>query len=481
MIPIPKEQSFTHGALALSQVLKLDIPSGISENIANQLKQDFIHWYHEMSQNLVSSECEMVLRLHKFPSLPAVSPEMYALLIAESGITISASSDAGFIYGIASLKQMLYTAFRAGTNIPCGRIIDEPAYKWRGLHLDVSRHFFPVDFIKQYLDWMKELKLNRFHWHLTDDQGWRIEIKTYPLLTEKGAWRRESDGSRYGGYYTQSEIIEVVEYARQRAITIVPEIDIPGHSMALLSGYPELACFPADFEPINYWGITDDVLCPGNPDTLNVLRDIFTEVATLFPGEYIHIGGDEVPTKRWETCPKCLAMMQKHDLTSERQLQTLLLNELSTHLRILGKQVIGWDEILDGDISPDTLVMVWQGDGKGASHKALASNNRIILCPNHYLYFDWKPSSAPDEKGAFGVTNTEKVYSLSPEEYHDDNTGLILGGQANLWTERMQSQDDVRYMLFPRVYALAELFWSRKEARNFHDFSQRLAELDGYL
>ncbi len=481
MIPAPKETILSGGELKLTQEIRLDIPGSISSGTAELITQDFFSWYEAQTQHLTKTDQAISLSLHKFPALPAVSPEMYAIVISDKGITISASSEPGFVYGIASLRQMVYIAIKTGTGIPCGRIIDEPKYKWRGLHLDVSRHFFTVDFIKQYLCWMSELKLNRFHWHLTDDQGWRIEILRYPLLTEKGAWRTEPDGSLYGGFYTQSEIREVVEYALQRGITIVPEIDIPGHSMALLSAYPELACFPANFEPINYWGITDDVLCPGNPHTLSMLKDIFAEIASLFPGEYIHIGGDEVPTTRWESCPKCQAVMKQNKLMSERELQSLLLRELRDYLSSLGKQVIGWDEILEGDISPDTVVMVWQGDGKDATHKALETKNRVVLCPNHYLYFDWKPSSAPDEKGAFGVTDIEKVYSLSPASYDAQRTGLILGGQANLWTERMQSPDDVKYMLFPRAYALAEIFWSSSDNRDFGDFSRRLEELDGYL
>ena len=414
--------------------------------------------------------------------------EGYHLVINPAEIQITALTEAGIFYALQTLRQLMPVEFGQekkldinSIEIPCVRISDKPRFTWRGMNFDCCRHFMQVEFVKRYIDLLAYHKMNVLHWHLTDDQGWRIESKRYPRLTEVGAWRREEGGSVYGGFYTQNEIREIVAYATELGIEVVPEIDIPGHALALLSAYPEHACFPREFEPISCWGITDDVLCAGNPKTITFLKDLLEELTGLFPGRYFHIGGDEVPTTKWSSCPKCQNLKQEKNLPSDIALQSHLIKELEDHLRKLGKELVGWDEILDGGIAKEPIVMVWRGDGKEAAQRASTQCNRFVLCPNHYLYFDWKPSAAPDEKGAFGVTDLDKVYSFAPEDYLWDRPDLLLGCQANLWTERIYNHEDVKYMLIPRIYALAEIVWTDPRKRNLLDFRDRLAELEEFI
>jgi len=401
----------------------------------------------------------------------------YSIEITRQYTTISGNGMTGLMSAIETLKQLFQEALAYnGGRLRNQLVKDFPAYMWRGLHLDVSRHFFPVADIRMLIHWMTTLKLNILHWHLSDDQGWRIESKRFPLLTEKGAWRTEADGSRYGGFYTQEEIKSTLSYAAMHGITIVPEIDLPGHAMAMLSAYPELACFPKEFEPLSVWGISEDILCPGKDATLDFLKELLTEVAELFPGPLFHIGGDEAPKARWKTCPHCQKRIRDKKLKDEEALQGWLIRELQRHLNKLGKTVMGWDEILDGNPGNKPIISVWRGDGIDAAKKASQNGNRYVICPNQYLYFDWKATE--DGPGAFGVTSLEKVMSLDPKAYEFDNPELLLGGQANLWTEHMPDFDRVEDMLFPRVYALAELFWAgRIEA----DFEERIRKMEEYL
>lgn len=472
MIPAPKEISLLSGQLPVPVQLRLTSAKAISPELlsALQLIMDCISEDDTGTETL----------LHRFSPLPASDPDTYVLQIDSDRITVSASSDNGFRYGFQSLKQLRQIHRKAGF-IPCQRIIDSPQWSWRGLHLDVSRHFFDVDFICQYLDWMASLKLNKFHWHLTDDQGWRIESKLYPRLTEIGAWRQDKHGAVYGGFYTRAQINRIVDYASALGIEVIPEIDIPGHCQAVLAAYPQFACQPQEFQVLNCWGISEDILCAGNDDVISFLKDIFTEIAELFPGRYIHLGGDEAPKARWKECPKCQQRIQSQDLKDEEALQSWLFHELASFLRELGKEVIGWDEILDGDIDSRPLVSVWRGDGLDATRKAIKNGNRIILCPNQFLYFDWHQAPGADEPGAFGITTLERVYGFEPSDYDQEHSGLILGAQANLWTEQMESPERVRYMLFPRIYALAELLWSSPKNRDWESFQTRLQELGAAL
>ncbi|MDZ4182477.1 MAG: beta-N-acetylhexosaminidase [Candidatus Cloacimonadaceae bacterium] len=408
--------------------------------------------------------------------------ESYTLEIEPGGMSIEAPSMIGARQGYQSLLQLIYAAIKDNSgSIPCRAIKDHPRYTWRGLHLDVSRHFFDEDFIIQYLEWMEALKLNRFHWHLSDDQGWRLESERFPDLHEKGAWRVEADGSTYGGYYPKDQIKRIVDYASSMGIEVIPEIDIPGHAQAILAAYPHLACFPDDFSCLNVWGISDNILCAGNDAVLIFLEELLSEVAKLFPGRYIHLGGDEAPKDKWKLCPQCQARIKSEGLKDEEELQSWLLKRLTLHLKTLGKEVIGWDEILDGDIDTEPIVMVWRGDGKDAARKAHQNGNRYILCPNSYLYFDWKQSSAPGEQGAHGVSTLANVYGYEPGDCESEDPALLLGAQANVWTEYMHDPNEVKHMLFPRIYALAEMLWSPQSQRDWDDFLIRLKALEGYL
>jgi len=472
VIPAPKEISLLQGQLPVPEKLKLSSSKSISPDLLSALKL--------IRASVAEDDTGTETLLHRFSALPATDPDTYVLQIDPERITVSASSDNGFRYGFQSLMQLMQIHRKAGF-IPCQRIIDSPQWSWRGLHLDVSRHFFEPDFVCQYLDWMASLKLNKFHWHLTDDQGWRIESKLYPRLTEIGAWRKAEDGSSYGGFYTHAEIHRIVDHATALGIEVIPELDLPGHCLAVLAAYPQFACFPKDFEVMNTWGISDDILCAGNDEVLSFLKEIFSELAELFPGRYFHLGGDEAPKARWKACPKCQKRIVELGLKDEEALQSWLFRELAAHLKTLGKEVIGWDEILDGEIDSEPLVTVWRGDGIEADRKAIKNGNRIILCPNQFLYFDWFQAEAENEPGAFGITTLEKVYSFELSDYDQDKSGLILGAQANVWTEQMDSPGRVRYMLFPRIYALAELLWSSSQNRSWSDFQNRLAELESAL
>lgn len=415
------------------------------------------------------------LSFHQMPRIAATHRDMHLISIAEDGITLSAKSRHGFIYAIQSLLQMLHEAAGSHQGLPLGQIVDYPAYEWRGLHLDESRHFFGIKTVKRYLRIMSALKLNRFHWHLSDDQGWRIQSKLHPLLCEKGAYRREPDGSTYGGFYTQDEIREIVAYASELGIEVIPEIDLPGHTTAILAAYPHLACFPGDFQPRHDWGVFPDILCAGNDELIGFLDSLLQEIAALFPSPYIHLGGDEAPKERWKACPKCQKRIHEQQLRDEEELQSWLFHRLAKSLQQMGKQVIGWDEILDGQIDPSLIVMVWRGDGKDAAQKCGDNRNPYILCPNQICYFDWKEHAAGP--GAHGISSLANVFSLNPKDY--PHSELCLGGQANLWTEHIHDQNELEAMLLPRAFALAERLWNPNTG--YQDFMNRLERLEGYL
>lgn len=472
MIPLPREIVFTGGQLQLAR--ELEFSAFPNSSLAEELS-GYWETLHKQYPGLLP-EGHTQVRCHSFAALPAAHREMHALLITDTGITISAKSDAGFRYGLQSLKQLLFQAVTQDRGqIGKQNIIDYPEYDWRGLHLDESRHFFGMKTVKRYLKWMAVLKLNRFHWHLTDDQGWRIESKCFPLLTNIGAYRREADGSVYGGFYSQDEIREVVAYARSLGIEVIPEIDLPGHSLAMLAAYPSLACFPGEFSPLSTWGISEDILCPGKDESLAFLEELLGEMAELFDGQYFHLGGDEAPKSRWKRCPLCQARIKSQSLAGEEELQSWLISRLVARLEACGKQLIGWDEILDGSLDAGPIVMVWRGDGKDAAHKASENGNRFILCPNRICYFDWK--AAPDLPGAHGISSLENVYFWEPARY--GRKELCLGGQANLWTEYIHTHQELKQMLFPRVFALSERLWNNKP--NYSDFLKRESNMEHYF
>ena len=422
----------------------------------------------------------IVLRRDTAAGIP---PEGYRIDISARRAQLSAGDDAGLFYGLQTLLQL---ADERG-NLPCVSIEDHPRYRYRGLHLDVCRHFFPVRFIKHYLDWMASCKLNTFHWHLTDDQGWRIEIKRYPRLTEIGGYRTRTqiggfhedpityEQGRYGGYYTQDEIREVVAYAAKRHIAVIPEIEMPGHATAALAAYPELACGhgPKSFETSGRWGVLDDVFCPGKEQTFEFLEGMLDEVLELFPSKLIHIGGDECPRVRWKECPDCRARMEDEGIEDEAGLQTYLTLRIGRHLEAKGRRLIGWDEILDGELAPGAVVMSWRGTRGGIA--AARRRHEVIVTPSTYLYFDKKATDSYDEPVSLSssLLPLEKIYGYDPDEgIAPEDRRYLLGVQANLWTEFIRTEGRASFQLLPRIYALAEIAWSPVERKSWREFSE---------
>lgn len=424
-------------------------------------------------------------------SLPA---EGYELNVDGEGIEVRASQFPGFLYALQSLGQLLPAAVYgtepapdAAWEVPCVKIADAPRFAYRGMHLDVARHFFSVDEVKRYIDVMAIHKLNTLHWHLTDDQGWRIEIKRYPELTAVGSIRKATvvrkewgtyDGTPYGGFYTQDEIRDVVKYAADRGVTVIPEIDLPGHMLAALTAYPELGCTGGPYEVWGRWGVADDVLCPGREKTFEFLEGVLTEVMELFPSEYIHIGGDECPKVRWEKCPRCQAKIRQLGLkddgehTAEHYLQSYVTDRIGKFLAQHGRRIIGWDEILEGRAPSDAVVMSWRGSEGGIAAAKLGHD--VIMTPNSHFYFDYYQSLDTDAEpfGIGGYIPMEQVYSYDPAfpELTPEQQKHILGVQANLWTEYVLSDEHLEYMLLPRLAALSEVQWCLPETKDWNRF-----------
>ncbi|MQP24598.1 family 20 glycosylhydrolase [Flavobacterium sp. LMO8] len=408
----------------------------------------------------------------------------YFLRVEKNDITIAQADNVGDFYGIQTLLQLIPFEKKSEIKIPYLSISDQPKFQWRGMHLDVSRHFFPKEFIKKYIDYLAMYKMNTFHWHLTDDQGWRIEIKKYPKLTEVGAWRNGSmvghytdqtfDNIRYGGFYTQEEIKEIVAYAKERHITIVPEIEMPGHALAALASYPEFSCTGGPFEVGKTWGVLEDVFCPKD-ETFTFLENILTEVISLFPSEYIHIGGDESPKVRWKSCPHCQKRIKEEHLKDEHELQSYFIQRIEKFVNSKGRKIIGWDEILEGGLAPNAAVMSWRGTEGGIA--AAKQKHFVVMSPGSHCYFDHYQGEPKNEPIAFGgYTNVEKVYSFNPipKELSAEESNYILGAQANLWTEYINTPEHVEYMLFPRIAALSEVVWGTSNPKEYKEFEKRL-------
>lgn len=415
----------------------------------------------------------------------SASSESYQLKVSSSAIQIASKTNTGIFYAFQTLSQLLPVQ-KGVLNIPSVEISDEPKYAWRGMHLDVGRHFFSTAFIKKYIDYLAMYKMNTFHWHLTEDQGWRIEIKKYPKLTEVGAWRKGSmighyndqkfDNKRYGGFYTQEEIKEIVGYAKERHITVVPEIEMPGHSQAALAAYPELSCTGGPFEVAQKWGVLEDVYCP-KEETFEFLENVLTEVMQLFPSEYIHIGGDESPKTRWKNCPHCQALIKREGLKDEHELQSYFIKRIEKFINSRGRKIIGWDEILEGGLAPNAAVMSWRGTEGGIA--AAKQHHYVVMTPGSHCYFDHYQGEPKNEPVAIGgYTTVEKVYSYqpTPEVLSKVEAKYILGAQANLWTEYIETPSHAEYMIMPRMAALAEVVWGTSNANNYKDFQNRLVK-----
>lgn len=410
-------------------------------------------------------------------------PEGYRLTVNQNGIIIQAGTSAGLFYGVQTFIQLASANAR---QIPFVEIEDQPRFTYRGLHLDVGRHMFPVAFIKKYIDLMAHFKFNRFHWHLTEDQGWRIEIKKYPKLQQIAAYRKETvvghagksktyDGTPYGGYYTQQEVKDIVEYARQRHITIIPEIEMPGHSQAALAAYPNLGCTGGPYEVATTWGVFENVYCAGKEETFQFLQDVLDEVLELFPSEYIHIGGDECPKTSWKQCQHCQSRIKKEKLKDEHELQSYFIGRIEKYLNTRGRQIIGWDEILEGGLAPNATVMSWRGEAGGM--EAARQQHKVIMTPGNWCYFDHYQDTAATEPLAIGgFTPVQEVYAYEPvpPQLTRQEATYILGAQANLWTEYIPTPAHAEYMAYPRACALAEGVWSAEKNKNYDNFIKRL-------
>lgn len=485
LIPQPVSLTLNEGVFKLDGNTVITVGNGASEKEA-QLFADQINTYFSVPVQIVKNVKagnSIALELSNDPNLPE---DGYTLTIAKEKITISGKG-AGVFYGLQSLLQIIPPGQTGPPYaVPCMSITDYPRFGWRGMHLDCARHFFSKSDVKRYIDELALYKMNVFHWHLTDDQGWRIEIKHYPKLTQVGAWRDGTlighysdqpvkyDSLRYGGFYTQDDIKEIVAYATQRHITIVPEIEMPGHSLAMLASYPELGCTPGPFKVSQTWGVFDDVLCP-KEETFHFLDTVLTEVAALFPGKYIHIGGDECPKTRWKESDFCQQLMKKEKLADENELQSWFVRRIEKMVEAKGKQIIGWDEILEGGLAPGAAVMSWRGEQGGID--AARQKHNVVMSPGGYCYFDHYQSQAPSEPLAIGgFLPLEKVYSFEPvpQELKADEQKYVLGAQANVWTEYIGNFQKVEYMAFPRICALSEVLWSPKAQRNYEQFTNRL-------
>ena len=425
----------------------------------------------------------------------SMNDEGYLLDITTRAIEVKARTPRGIFYGIQTLRQLLPPQVestakveKVAFSVPCANIEDQPRFPYRGLHLDVGRHFFPKDFILRYLDVMALYKYNTFHWHLTEDQGWRIEIKKYPKLIQIGSCRKETvvghwkskgenkyDGKEYCGYYTQEDIKEVVAHAKKLYITVIPEIEMPGHSLAALASYPQLGCTGGPYEVATHWGVFKDIYCAGNDSVFSFLEDVLTEVMDLFPSKYIHIGGDEAPKDRWEKCPKCQARIQAEGLKDEHELQNYFISRIEKFLNAHGRNIIGWDEILEGGLAPNATVMSWRGIKGGIA--AAKMKHDVIMTPGNYCYFDHYQGDKDKEPLAIGgFLPLKKVYSYEPipAALTPDEQKYILGAQGNVWTEYMATSDYVEYMVYPRACALSEVDWTPAGEKDYDDFVNRL-------
>jgi hexosaminidase len=493
IIPLPSTQIITDSVFILNN------DTGIQFEEDFKVAAHFLKSFIEGGSTISISNINASQKIEFIKDETINNNEGYTLNITPSRITIKANTDQGAFYAVQSLRQLLPPEFENGSyiknevSIKCLEITDEPQFAYRGMHLDVGRHMFSVDFIKKYIDAIAMLKMNTFHWHLTEDQGWRIEIKKYPKLQEVAPYRSETlighyrdqphqfDGKRYGGFYTQEQIKDVVAYAQERHVTIIPEIEMPGHSQAAIAAYPELGCTGEQIDVATKWGVFEDVYCP-KESTFKFLEDVLDEVMALFPSKYIHIGGDEAPKTRWKNCNHCQQLIKKEGLKDEHELQNYFISRMEKYLNSKGRQIIGWDEILEGGLAPNATVMSWRGI-KGAVEAAKQHHN-VILTPGTHCYFDHYQSDNENEPLAIGgLLTLEKVYSFNPipEELSKEEQKYVLGAQGNLWTEYIKTPEKAEYMAFPRAIALSEVVWSKPEQRNYTNFVSRLVQLQKRL
>ncbi len=501
IVPLPLHMTERAGAFRLSETTTI-AASGAARTVGQQLAcalapalgfAPALAAASSLGGNVISLQLDAALA-------DRLGPEGYLLAVSEDRVEISAAEPAGLFYGTQTLRQLLPPdVFRqaavssAAWELPCVEIEDRPRFGWRGAMLDTVRHFMPKSFVKKFIDLLALHKLNRFHWHLTDDQGWRIEIKQYPRLTEVGAWRKQTvsghwrrnepntyDGKPHGGFYTQADIAEIVAYAADRCITVVPEIEMPGHAQAAIAAYPELGNTdvlpPEPLEVSPDWGVNVHVF-NANEGTILFLQGVLDEVLALFPSQYIHVGGDECPKREWHESPAAQARMQELGLADEEELQSYFIRRMDDYLVQRGRRLVGWDEILEGGLAPNAIVMSWRGEAGGIA--AAQAGHDVIMASNRYTYFDYLQSEDRDAEplGIGGFISLEKAYSFEPipPELTPEQGRHIIGGQGQLWTEYIADPRHLEYMAFPRLVALAESVWTPAERKNYADFRGRLS------
>ncbi|WP_423148310.1 family 20 glycosylhydrolase [Rubrolithibacter danxiaensis] len=499
IIPAPKSVKVNDGHFVISRESAIEYENASDKQIA-ELYHDYLKDNYFLDLPVAKNFVKAPKGVIRFSSAnyKGSNPEGYTITVTPQHIDVSGKGS-GLFYGLQSMMQLLPLEKEAAPKIQCAEITDEPRYKYRGLHLDVGRHMFPVPFIKKYIDLIAQYKLNTFHWHLTEDQGWRIEIKKYPKLTQVGGFRDQTvignyhdysplqyDGKKYGGYYTQDEVKEVVAYATSKFVTVIPEIELPGHSLSALTAYPELGCGdnPGPYKVAQKWGVFEDIYCAGKEHTFNFLEDVLTEVMALFPSTYIHIGGDEAPKEKWKTCPYCQKRIKDNHLKDEHELQSYFIQRIEKFLNSKGRKIIGWDEILEGGLAPNATVMSWRGIEGGIA--AAKQNHDVIMTPGTYVYFDHAEGNTAQEPvtiGGYLPLSTVYSYDPTPESLTPEQQKFVIGVQANLWTEYMQTSSKVEYMLLPRLLALSEIAWTPLNRKDFTNFNEvrvpvHLAKLD---
>ena len=478
IIPTPTEQTINNGYMEIKN--SPEIITDYEFNSAATLLKDALKKLGFSSEKKTKNKV-------KFSLNKSLNDEEYFLRINSNEIAIESSTETGAIYGFQSLNQLMSLNLNNGVIKLQNQVIkDSPRFKYRGMHLDVGRHMYPVDFIKKYIDGLAMLKFNNFHWHLTEDQGWRIEIEKYPELNNIGSYRDSTlighytdkpwqfDKTRYGGYYTKKEIKEVVRYAEGRGINVIPEIEMPGHSQAAVSSYPEFGCTGEQVGVAPLWGVFKEIYCSKN-ETFDFLEEIIDEVVELFPGKYIHIGGDEAPKTNWKACGNCQNVINREKLKDEHELQSYFITRMEKYINSKGKQIIGWDEILEGGLAPNATVMSWRGVSGGI--EAAKMNHEVIMTPNATCYLDhYQAKDTTNEPLAIGgYTPIEEIYNYEPipDELDESLHKYIIGAQGNVWTEYMKTSDHVEYMVFPRIFALSEVVWAENRP-SFDDFKSKV-------
>jgi hexosaminidase len=503
IIPQPTSVTKKEGSFSISAKTTLQIKNAGQQKAANFLNKYLQEFYGFQLKVTVGNGAKNAISLVNTNS--NAPKGTYTLESSSNGVVINGANEEGVFYGVQSLIQLLPIQKSSALSIPAVSIQDQPRFVYRGMHLDEGRHFLGMDFVKKYIDFIAMYKLNTFHWHLTEDQGWRIEIKKYPKLTTVGGYRnativgrypgKGSSNTKYGGFYTQAQIKEIVKYAADRFVTIIPEIEMPGHASAAIAAYPELSCFPNESTPAiptmhsaatlealkkpgtkivqETWGVFDDVFTP-TENTFTFLQNVLDEVMALFPSTYIHIGGDECPKESWKRSEFCQKLIKEKGLKDEHGLQSYFIGRIEKYLNSKGRQIIGWDEILEGGLAPNATVMSWRGE-KGGIEAAKEKHN-VIMTPGGWMYFDHQQNKKEDSVTIGGYTTIQKVYSYEPlpKEMDPADYKYVLGAQANLWTEYISNTAKAEYMVFPRISALSEVLWTNKENKSWPSFEKKL-------